>query len=228
MKYFKQLLLLTAFMIITACGNSTDNSAPDPAPAPPEEQVLRISCVGDSITAGTGLGNPATESYPSQLNTILGQGYEVGNFGIRSATLLKNGSKPYWNTEQFELSKAYGPDIVVIMLGTNDTKTSNWDKKDRFISDYTDLIKTYKNLPTHPSVYLCLPPPVFGEVAGITDARVRYELIPRIREAASLNGVSIIDIYSALSGQRALFSDTVHPNAEGASVVAQTISPFMY
>jgi len=226
MKYLKQLLLLTSLILITACGDSSNNGSPEVTP-PPEERISRISCVGDSITAGSGLSNPATQSYPPQLATILGEDYEVGNFGISGATLLKRGSKPYWNTEQFELSKGYAPDFVVIMLGTNDTKTANWAKKDQFISDYTDLINIYKNLDSHPTVYICLPPPVFAEIAGITDARIKYELIPRIRETASLNGVSVIDNYSVLVGQKVLFPDNIHPNTEGAKIIAQTIYPFV-
>lgn len=37
---------------------------------------IRVACVGDSITQGAGAGNGM--SYPSQLQTVLGEGYKVG------------------------------------------------------------------------------------------------------------------------------------------------------
>ena len=223
MKYIR-LFLVTIVLFINGCGSSSSSSD-----TPPSEQgVLKIACVGDSITQGYALDNPADDSYPSQLAQILGEGFQVGNFGIRSATVLKNSSKPYWSTSQFESSKSFNPDIVVIMLGTNDAKSVNWSNQEQFIPDYTDLINTYKNLESQPTVYIAYPPPAYGSVAGITNARILNEVIPKIQEVSSINNVVIIDNYTPLSGNSSLFVDTVHPNAQGAKVIAETVYQAIY
>jgi len=224
----KLYLAIIMLLILTACGSSSDNeSAPDVA-NPPIKELLKVACIGDSITEGTGLSNPSIDSYPSQLVTILGESYEVANFGIKSATVLKQSSKPYWNTSQYSDSHLFAPDIVVIMLGTNDAKPGNWVNKDQLVSDYSDLINTYKNLETKPTVYICYPPPIYGEVAGITDSRIRNELLPLLNQVSIQNNVSIIDNYSALSGNKGWFTDNVHPNTEGARIVAETVYQVIY
>lgn len=61
------------------------------------------------------------------------------------------------------------PDIVTIMLGTNDAKGCNWDrtpdgvqgKGDLFQQDGLDMIAKFKALPSKPKVFVVLPPPLF-------------------------------------------------------------------
>ena len=238
MKYIKLLILTAIFVLLTACDNTYNDSNPSNSsgdssgssnPSDPIGEIsLRIACVGDSITLGTGLSNPAANSYPPQLANIINDDSEVGNFGVKSTTLMKNASSPYWNTSEFIASHSFNPDIVVIMLGTNDTKTNNWTLNDQFVSDYTDLISSYKNLDSRPIVYICYPPPAYGEVAGITDKRIKEELIPKIRQVANNNSVTVIDVYNALSGKASLFPDKIHPNAEGARLIAETVYPVIY
>jgi lysophospholipase L1-like esterase len=219
----KLWLIVAATFILSACGGSSSETS-----TPPTTENPRISCVGDSITEGTGLSNPSQESYPAQLASMLGTGWEVGNFGKKSATVLKSGTTPYWNTSTFVPSHEYNPDIVVIMLGTNDAKPINWANKSQFIEHYSELIQGYKTLPSQPKVYICYPPPVYAEVAGITDARIKNEIIPKITQIASLNEVEIIDIYTTLSNKKALFPDKVHPNKEGARILAEKIYQTIY
>lgn len=223
MHYIKSLLLLTVIVMLNSCGSSSDSSD-----TPIEKETFRVACVGDSITAGSGLDNPDEESYPAQLTHILGEGFEVGNFGVSGATVLKRGNRPYWGTSQFEPSHAFNPDIVVIMLGTNDAKPSNWKYEGEFIADYTDLINSYKNLESRPIIYICYPPPVYDEVAGITDQRIKEEVIPKIAQVSTDNGVAIIDNYTALSGKESLFPDKIHPNVEGAKLIAETVYQVIY
>jgi len=224
MKYIKLLLLVAFSTLFISCGSSSDGGND----ITEGSTHLRVACVGDSITEGTGLNNPTKDSYPSQLSDMLGEGWEVQNFGLAYATLLKSGNVPYWKTNKFTPSHEYNPDIVVIMLGTNDAKSYNWVDKDQYISDYTALIDTYKNLPSKPIVFICYPPPVYKTFSGVTDSRIRNEVIPKITQVASLNGVEIIDIYNVLSNKKELFPDGIHPNIEGARQLAQTVYQTIY
>ena len=144
---------------------------------------IKVACVGDSITAGYALTNPGTQSYPAQLQILLGSGYSVGNFGLSGATLLKQSDFTYWNSSQHTNSLAYNPDIVLIMLGTNDTKPWNWNATN-FAADYHDLIAQYQALPTQPKVYICLSPPVYAPNpfgTAFDPAFVQSTLVPAIQ-----------------------------------------------
>jgi lysophospholipase L1-like esterase len=97
--------------------------------------ATKVACVGDSITAGSGTSGPAA-AYPSVLGTKLGAPYQVGNFGVSGATLLTGGDNPYVRSSPYPSSGAFLPDVVVIMLGTNDSKPQNWSQKAAFDGDY--------------------------------------------------------------------------------------------
>jgi len=182
----------------------------------------RIACVGDSITEGYGLHDPATQSYPAQLAKTLPSAV-VGNFGKAGATLLRSGDRPYAQTARFEASKTFAPTVVVIALGTNDAKDRNWMHHDTFIQDYLNLIATYRRLPSKPTLYIALPPPVFRSTQGISDRRIRDEIHPLIRQVAVQSGVGLIDLYTPLQGQSDLFPDGIHPNPKGAGIIAETV-----
>src|SRR3954454_24795429 len=105
---------------------------------------LKVACVGDSITEGSGLGNPAVEAYPPRLQRLLGTNYVVTNFGVSGRTLLKKGDFPYWKELAFTNSLKSNPNIVIIQLGTNDGKPYNWVYGTNYVSDYKELIALYQ------------------------------------------------------------------------------------
>src|SRR4051812_38761214 len=96
---------------------------------------VKVACVGDSITEGAGLTTPATQSYPARLQQLLGTNYLVKNYGVGGRTLLKQGDFPYWKEPAFTNSHTFGPNIVIIQLGTNDSKPQNWRFGTNFVSD---------------------------------------------------------------------------------------------
>ncbi|MEI6891445.1 MAG: GDSL-type esterase/lipase family protein [Pontiella sp.] len=187
------------------------------------ESPVRVACVGDSITFGARIENRENKSYPAQLGQMLGDGYVVENFGVNGATLLKKGNKPYWKTKQFGPAHTFNPDLVIIKLGTNDSKPDNWKHKNEYVADYRALIESFRALPGKPVVYICYPVPVYPGGKKIADKVVREGVIPQIDEVARQTHVEIIDLYAALSNKADLFPDTIHPNAEGARIMAEII-----
>jgi lysophospholipase L1-like esterase len=152
----------------------------------------------------------------------LGSAHTVQNFGVSGATLLKNGDKPYWNEASYGASGSFAPDVVVIMLGTNDAKPQNWSRESEFSPDYLELIQHYRSLGA--LVYVATPPPVYPPGAfDISPDVVANEVVPAVRAIASDAGAPLVDVFSALGGQSENFPDTVHPNAAGAAVIADTV-----
>lgn len=209
------------------------------------QREIKIACIGDSITLGVGSGNcsvygdndnPTTfpagvtsdnwnnESYPAQLSDMLGSGYIVHNYGVGSRALLKKSDHPYMETKQYQESLKWNPDIVIIMLGTNDSKPVNWQYKNEFVNNFNDLIKSYKHLASNPTVYIALSPTAYiseGEYYdGITNAVIRNEIIPRQLKAAEDNGCVVIDTYSGTRNIRSDYNDAVHPSKPGYTVIA--------
>ena len=122
-----------------------------------EAQKIKVACVGNSVTFGYGLANPAEDAYPAQLQKLLGEGYEVGNFGKSGATLLSKGHRPYILQKEFEDAKAFAADLVVIHLGLNDTDPRNWPNyKDEFVNDYLQLIHAFRKV-KHREIHGALP-----------------------------------------------------------------------
>lgn len=181
-----------------------------------------VACVGNSITENTALSWP--EKYPSQLGQALGSDYRVFNYGISERTLLNSGNKPYTKELRYSQVLASNPDIVVIDLGTNDSKASNWDMKANFVSDYTELVKTFQALASQPKVFICKPLPAYSNNMNIRGDVIRDEICPLIDEVAAATGATVIDLYEALSGNESLLYDGVHPNAEGAAIMANVVA----
>ena len=120
-------------------------------------EPIRVACIGNSITYGTFIPNREMNCYPAQLQAYLGDGYEVKNFGASGRTILSKGDYPYSETDTYKASLEYQPDIVLIKLGTNDTKPQNWKYKNEFKDNYQTLIDTYQNLKSHPRIILLTP-----------------------------------------------------------------------
>jgi len=187
-----------------------------------------VACVGDSITYGSGISNRDYNSYPAQLDRILQKfdnQWQVQNFGVSGATLLRNADKPYVQQSAYNQVLAANPDAIIIKLGTNDSKPHNWVLKDDFVSDYSFLIDAFAELPSKPKIWICYPVPAFNDNFGISNAVIKDEIIPLVSQIAELKGVEIIDLYTALSDTSALFPDGIHPNAEGAKLIAEAIAP---
>lgn len=195
-----------------------------------EDKRIRVTCVGDSLTYGSGvLKTREIDSYPSKLQTKLGPSYLVSNFGLRNGTASETGNLPYINSGEYADSLKSKPDIVVIMLGTNDTKDINWDA-DEYKKGLSDIVASYLDLKTKPKVYLVRSPYCFSvagqELAeyGIQPAVVADELGKIAQEVAQEYSLEYVDMYQVTEGQNDLYtSDGIHFNKDGYELISDTI-----
>ena len=190
------------------------------------QQAVKIACMGNSVTFGLKHKSPQLTSYPSQLQKMLGGRYIVRNFGHSGATLLRNGHNPYYKTKEFEEALAFHPDIAVIHLGLNDTDPRNWPNyRDEFAPDYAWLIDTIRKANPAVKIFICRLSPIFSDhprfKSGTRDWFWQIqEAIPQIAKA---NKTGLIDFHSPLYARPDLFPDAIHPNEEGALILAKTV-----
>ncbi len=189
-----------------------------------QTDTIRVVCVGNSITEGYTTANTLTDSYTAQLGVLLGSGWNVKNSGVSGRTMLKNGDFPIWNEQKFKDGLAFNPNIVTICLGTNDTKPWNWDDhKGEFIGDYNAMIDTFRSLPSHPVIWLCLPPPSFSDAFSIRDSVINADIIPMIQQIAANKECQIIDFNTLLKSRSDIVPDGIHPNAAGLTMMAKLL-----
>ncbi len=183
---------------------------------PTQSSLIRVACVGDSITEGSG--------YPEALQKMLGADYYVGNFGVSGSTALLISDRPYINQTEHLRSKAFQPAIVIIMLGTNDAKTNIYHSIGNFSTDYKKLISEYQAIASNPEIWLVTPPPILENELDLKDLHLDQEIIPQIQQIANELDLATIDVNTALNASTEYFFDGVHPNSIGAVCIATTIS----
>ncbi|MCI8361064.1 MAG: hypothetical protein HFE86_06990 [Clostridiales bacterium] len=184
---------------------------------------IKVACIGDSITEGdVGGGVVPAAAYPSQLQELLGDRYEVRNFGKCGICVSKNANYSYWGLGELTTSQAYQPDIVIIMLGTNDAWSGNWSNvQNNFESDYLEFVNIYKNLDSQPRIYLTKVCGFYG-----SDRQAVPTVNQTVERIAEQTGSQLADMYtwtSSLSeSDKAKYcNDNLHPNAQGYTLMAQ-------
>lgn len=137
-------------------------SCPHIPPVHPTPNATKVACVGDSITAG--YLSSCGLNYPNQLQSLLGDGFAVSNYGVGGTTLLRKGDNPYWKTPAFRAAAASDADVVILMLGTNDAKVWNWGRHAaEYPGDYHDLISVFSSMPSKPRIRIMTPPPLYQD-----------------------------------------------------------------
>lgn len=186
-----------------------------------------MACIGNSVTYGYGIEGREQNAYPAQLQLMLGSRYEVANFGLSGATLLRKGHRPYTQTQQYKDAIAYKPDVAIVHLGLNDTDPRNWPNyRDAFIADYYHLIDTLRAINPQMRIIISRLTPIFSGhprfASGTRDWFWQIQsLIPLIAESRQ---VELIDLHSPLYRRPDLFPDELHPTAEGATIIAATVA----
>ena len=187
-------------------------------------RIIKVACVGNSITYGTGVANREQKAYPVVLQRLLGKGYQVENFGKPGATLLRRGHRPYFDQPEFRAALQFRPDIAVIHLGINDTDPRNWPNyRDEFIPDYLALIDSLRAVNPHVRILVARLTPI-----GVDHPRFdsgtrkwREEISQAVQQVAEIARVEWIDFYAPLVPHPDWLPDAVHPDARGAEVLAK-------
>lgn len=190
------------------------------------QKKIKVACVGDSVTFGMLLENPDKESYPAVLADHLGSQYEVGNFGKSGATLLKQGHRPYIQQQEYKKALDFKADWVVIHLGLNDTDPRNWNNyKDHFIKDYLSLMEDFKRVNPNTKFWICRMSPITHKhTRFLSGTRLWHnEIQKEIEKIAQLSGAQLIDLEAVLFNYPHLLPDSIHPNKQGASLIAQRV-----
>lgn len=182
----------------------------------------RIACVGDSITSGTGLQRPDAESYPAQLQKMLPR-ISVHNLGVPGATVSRDGGQPFGKSGKLEELSALRPEVVVLLIGTNDSKPQSWSSASAFEACLhalaTELIA---RTPTH-RIVVASPPPAWENTYKISAVIVEEEIVPAVARVAQTVGAPYVDVWALFRQRKDRFPDGVHPDALGAAEIAAAL-----
>ncbi len=187
------------------------------------QEAIRVACIGNSITAGFGIKNPAVDGYPAQLQILLDTNYDVRNFGVSSRTMLNKGDHPYMNEQAWKDAQAFKPDIAIIKLGTNDSKPENWQYGADFKHDLEQMVTTLLALGS--KIYICTPILAFKPTWNISDSVIVHHIIPIQQEVARKYSLELIDLHTRFGNDDSnMLRDGIHPNRKGALKMAQIIA----
>ena len=196
---------------------------------------IKVALVGDSVTYGHSIKNWPQYNYPALLADALGDNYCVKSYGVSGSTVQPDGDQPYNLTKAYTWSHEFEADIIVLMLGSNDSKPENWKGADKFKEEYLDLINSYMNTENPPELILCTPPTAYFP-DGVTEGLSNYDVQPIIieeiadivKDVAKDNGYILININDLTDNRRELFGkDNVHPNNDGAEEISSAVYKFI-
>ncbi len=194
-----------------------------------QDGITRVVCIGDSITAG---------GYWQSIGDHLGEGYEVLGYGVSGSTGLAAGldadtvPKAYIDQPEHATAKRRNADVLVVMLGTNDSKGVNAgkiraDDGAQYRQDMIDLIEEYRAFNPNMKVIIAFPPTSFRpETAnGISNDNIETLIIPNLQMVAQTVGADVVDTHTATENASEHFQDGVHPSDDaGRDLLASTVA----
>lgn len=199
-----------------ACGTPVKVVSSNADTRTPAQNKTVIAAIGDSNT-GTWIGGVAYHTWPLRLGVLLGEDYEIHNFG-KPGYRLMNGytseNPSYTSSDMYEESLKIDADIAIIMLGTNDF---GWDDNDsaateatnkKFYEDYLSLIDTYRSAYGTDTQFILAVPPIRG-TAENPDMKVPNYIRPIIKRISQEQNIPYVDIYEYMQDYDLLY-DGLH------------------
>ncbi|HFH9837637.1 TPA: GDSL-type esterase/lipase family protein [Streptococcus suis] len=184
--------------------------------------AIKVAAIGDSLTYGYGLENRIQDAYPCILAEMLGSHYQVSNFGLSGRSLQSTTDFPYLEEVNARLSLESEPDIVIIMIGSNDSRSLYWNRE-RFTEEFRQFVRLYQLLPSQPDVYVVVPPYVPTSRFGLDNSVIKEELQYIIPNIATDLGIKSINLYPLTEGHTDYYSDGLHLAPKGNRVIAEEI-----
>ena len=222
--FFAAILVLGggfAYLYWNGMSGLRENTSPLPG-------QIKVACVGDSITYGHGVSNWPENQYPVVLGRLLGENYHTANFGVSGCTAQADADQPYGKTDTCQSSLDYHGDILIFMLGSNDSKPENWQGREAFETQYLHLLDRYLTESGTTAVYLCTPATAFyrnGESTGPAEFDIQPDVVEEIsqivEQIAQERGYTLVDIHGLTGKHPEWFAkDGIHPDAQCAAAIA--------
>jgi acyl-CoA thioesterase-1 len=210
--------IVLAAMIAAGCNGEVAGRAPSdagtaaatPSSNPASTSRRRIVVLGDSLTAGLGL--PESEAYPALLQKKMdaeGYQFQIVNAGVSGDTTAGGLRRLDWALEG-------DAKILIVALGGNDAL------RGLSIDDMRRNLSTIIERAQKRGVSVLLAgmeaPPNYGQ-----DYTVKFRQV--YRDLARTHNVTFVPfLLDGVAGQARLNQgDGIHPNAEGARLIAETI-----
>ena len=220
------IVIVVGVVVYNICSYDNYNKIMYPKPLVTGDGNIKIACVGDSITYGLGVINDRSNSWCSLVQKRLGEDYQTINYGLSNRTLLKEGNVSYTKEDMWNKFLSSNSDIILFMLGTNDSKEINWNKN-KFKIEYEEIVSKLKSLDNNPKIYIMVPPSVYIDYTSRGDPNnktIKEDIMPIIKDIGDRLNVEVIDLYTFTANNKSWFGDGIHPNKEGNKEIAEFVS----
>ncbi|MFN6935510.1 MAG: arylesterase [Tsuneonella sp.] len=191
-----------------AAGTSSSAAAPVTPVSGPE---IRILAFGDSLFAGYGLADPATQSYPARLEATLradGRNVRIANAGVSGDTTAAGRQRLAFTLD----SQAAKPDLVILELGGNDLLRGLPPEQTR--ANLVAMLDELRKREIPVILYGLQAPPNYG-----ADWQGKYDAI--FPELAKQYGATLVPFVTekVFADPTLLQGDRVHPTDKGVDVL---------
>lgn len=214
------------------------------------QDKIKVVCMGDSITEGYGLGEDPSAYYPSILQQLLGDKYEVYNKGVSGSCATNTCNEqgqlvgmPYPRQPRYAEALAIKGDIYILMLGTNDAQDGRYDDMEgqdpcNILIQYADqfpyymqcIINDIRMANEQAVIYLVKPVPVRKCIWRKHQQKYLDRLLPcyatLVEENKNMHLIQLFEVfcnYKEAPIDELYQEDGLHPNAKGARLIANVI-----
>lgn len=194
------------------------------------KKLIKVACIGDGITHGTSSVNVNTHAYPIYLQKLLGFEYYVANYGTPDKKMTDYAVKTEAEKENgtitdYDLSISFVPDVVIIMLGTNDANPTSSklplaDNEEKYSDAASKLVSAYRKINSNVQIYLATPPSEAKNSQWETNLATIAEWN---RAIAGYLNCNVIDVFTDSASLGWDFPDDLHPENEQYADLASVI-----